>query len=247
MTTILGAAASGMQHHAQVIDAVAHNLANVNTAAFKKTRALNEGAPSTTAEPGSPRMGVALTALDVIPAQGAVQQTGDPLHFALQDGSYFRVRDFDGSLAYTRLGALGVDGAGNVLAYGGRFLEPPITLPTGSRQPAIDEFGVVTAIDTDGARQEVGRVGLVRFTNPQGLEETGDGLYRESANSGALTEGTPGADGFSTLLTGVLEGSNVDIAEEFTTMLIAQRAYQASAKTFSVGDQMLAIATNLTA
>jgi flagellar hook-basal body protein len=87
---------------------------------------------------------------------------------------------------------------------------------------------------------------MVRFVNPQGLATLGDGLYGETVNSGATTEGTPGSPGFAAIIPGGLEASNVDLAEEFTTMIIAQRAYQASAKSFSVGDEMLAIATDLT-
>ena len=82
--------------------------------------------------------------------------------------------------------------------------------------------------------------------NPQGLIPIGEGLFRESANSGRRTDGAPATDGFSPIAPGGVEGSNVELAEEFTNLLIAQRAYQASAKTFSVGDEMLALATNLT-
>ena len=113
-------------------------------------------------------------------------------------------------------------------------------------QPAIDQAGVITAIDPDGIHQTIGQLTMVRFTNAQGLETMGEGLYRESVNSGSKVEGLPGSSGFSALKPGALEGSNVDIAEEFTNMIIAQRAYQACAKTFSVGDAMLDLATKLT-
>jgi flagellar basal body rod protein FlgG len=246
MTTILGAAASGMQHHARVIDAVANNVANVNTAGFKRTRPLGEGAPSTIEQPMTPRMGVALTAFDVVQATGPARSTEDPLHFAIQDDAFFRVREADGSPVYTRFGALSLDSEGNVTAYGGRLLDPPLVVPQGATQAAIDDRGLVTALDGAGARQEVGQLAFFRFMNPQGLEEIGDGLYRETVNSGAVTEGIAGREAFAPLLTASIEGSNVDLAEEFTTLIIAQRAYQASAKTFSVGDQMLAVATDLT-
>ncbi|MBI2764424.1 MAG: flagellar hook-basal body protein [Chloroflexi bacterium] len=246
MTTILGAAASGMAYNQNVLDVVANNLANVNTAGFKAVRALAEGTPNADYETGGGRLGVSGTTFDPIFRAGAPQDTGDRLHFAISDDSFFRVQDADGSIAYTRFGALTADAAGNVTAFRGRFLVPPVTVPEGLSSPAVDQSGAITATDDTGAVQVIGQVGVVRFVNPQGLEELGDGLYRETVNSGALTEGIPGDGSFATIRPGSIESSNVDAAQEFTSMLIAQRAYQASARTFSVGDQMLSVATNLT-
>jgi flagellar hook protein FlgE len=246
MTTILGASASGMTFNQGILDTVGNNVANVNTFGFKKTRALAEGQPDATATPDTSRLGVANTTLDLIFNPAATQMTEDPLHFAIQDDTFFRVHDLDGSIAYTRFGQLSADAAGNVTAYGGRFLEPPVTIPDGMTSPQIDNAGVITALDSTGARQQIGQLTMVRFVNPQGLATLGDGLYGETVNSGATTEGTPGSPGFAAIIPGGLEASNVDLAEEFTTMIIAQRAYQASAKSFSVGDEMLAIATDLT-
>lgn len=246
MVTMLGAAASGMVRNQQILDTVGNNVANVNTAAFKKTRAANEGRPMPAIDPEGGRLGVAETATDLIFDAGAAQRTENPLHFAINDDTFFRVRDFDGSVAYTRLGQLDVDASGNITAFRGRFLQPPVTLPEGLTNPQIDAAGVISVRDADGASQPIGQVTLVRFTNPRGLTAIGDGLYVESPNSGALTEGTPGADGFAALNPGSIEGSNVEIAEEFTSLIIAQRAYQASLKSFQVGDEMLALATKLT-
>lgn len=247
MPSILSAAASGMIHNQAIIDVVGNNVANVNTAGFKRARPLNQGAP----EPALPlrggRLGVAQATSDIMFARGALQRTDNPLHFVLADAdTFFAVRDLDGSVLYTRVGALDVDAEGNIVALGGRQLEPPVALPDGHREPAIDASGAITAVDESGQPQTIGQLTLVRFANPQGLEQIGDGLYRETANSGAPTVVEPGSGEFAGLLPGFLEGSNVELAEEFTTMLIAQRAYQASLKSFQVGDEMLALATNLT-
>jgi flagellar basal body rod protein FlgG len=218
MTTILSAAASGLQHYSRMLDVVGNNIANINTEGFKRVRALGEGTP-----------------------------TEAPLHFAIPDDAFFPVRDLDGSVVYARLGSLEVDAAGNVSGFGGRLVEPAITVPAGSIQPAISHDGTITAISADGEVQELGRLVLVRFPNPAGLESLGDGVFRESLNSGTATGGYPGEDGFATLITGSLEASNVELSVEFTTMIIAQRAYQASAHVYRAGDEMLAIATDLTA
>ena len=246
MPTILGAAASGMAHNQDVLDVVGHNIANVNSYAYKKYRPLHEGLPTPQVDPESGRLGVAETTRDLIFSQAATQITENPLNFAIQDDSFLRVQDFDGRVVYTRFGGLESDVAGNILAFKGRALEPPIQVPEGWTQPSVDQFGNVSAIDDTGARQDIGQLTLAKFRNPQGLETLGDGLYADTANSGDITVGAAGSEGFAALRPGALEGSNVDVAEEFTNMIIAQRAYTACAKTFSVGDEMLALATKIT-
>ncbi|MCC7365621.1 MAG: flagellar hook-basal body complex protein [Dehalococcoidia bacterium] len=246
MTTILGAAASGMIHNASVMDTISHNLSNANTSAFKKTLAGASGTPMADVVEGAARLGVAQTTRRQLFDVGAPQRSEEPLHFAITDDTFFRVTDTEGAVRYTRYGALQVDTDGNILAFGGQFLEPPVTLPAGMTNPSIGQDGVISAMDENGEPQELAQITLVRFVNPAGLISLGDGLYGESVNSGASTEGTPGTDGFGPLATGAVEGSNVDIAQEFTNMIIAQRAYGVAAKTFMVGDQMLAQATDIT-
>jgi len=246
MPTILGAAASGMTHNQDVLDVVGHNIANVNSYAYKKFRPLHEGLPTPQADPDAGRLGVAETTRDLVFSQAATQITENPLHFAIEDDAFLRVRDFDGRIVYTRFGGLESDIEGNILAFKGRPLEPPIQVPEGWTQPAVDQFGVLSAIDDTGTRQEIGQLSLAKFRNPQALETLGDGLYTDTANTGEITVGAGGSEGFAALRPGALEGSNVDVAEEFTNMIIAQRAYTACAKTFSVGDEMLALATKIT-
>lgn len=251
MPTILGAAASGMVHNQNAMDVIGHNLANVNTSAYKKFRLLHEGAPDPNAQPEGGRLGVSDTTRDLVFSPASLQPTSGPLHFAIEDASFLRITDLDGSTVFTRYGALEADTAGNVLAFGGRAIPDaqtgePIVVPDGWGAVAIDANGEVSAVNGEGERVAVGRVTLAQFVNPQGLEALGDGLYRTTANSGNVVIGTPASEGFAPLRPGALESSNVDMAEEFTNMIIAQRAYTACAKTFAVGDEMLAIATNIT-
>lgn len=246
MVTILGAAASGMTQNQVKLDVIGHNIANVNSFGFKKFRALHEGMPNPLAEPEGGRLGVAETSTDLIFSQASTQVTDNPLNFAIEDDAFLRVEDFGGQVVYTRYGGLESDVNGNILAFKGRPLEPAIQMPPDWTLPAVDQFGIISAFDADGVRQEVGQLTLAKFRNPQGLEILGDGLYADTANTGEITVGSAGTEGFAALRAGVLEGSNVDVAEEFTNMIIAQRAYTACAKTFSVGDQMLELATRIT-
>ena len=100
MPTILGAAASGMTHNQDVLDIVGHNIANVNSYAYKKFRPLHEGLPTPQADPDAGRLGVAETTRDLVFSQAATQITENPLHFAIEDDAFVRVRE-----PYTTLGA----------------------------------------------------------------------------------------------------------------------------------------------
>lgn len=245
MSTV-GASASGMVYGQTVMDVVANNIANVNTPSFKRSRIVPATAPAGQEGAGGGRMGVAEASTERVFLNGAMLEAGDQLHFAVADDAFFRAVDFDGTPVMTRLGALSVDAARNVTLPRGRFLEPPVTLPEGSLSPELDAGGAVSAIDDQGVRQVYGQISMVRVLNPAGLESLGDGLYRETVNTGPLTEGVPGDGNFSLLVLGAIEGSNVDLAEEMTQMVLAQRAYQISAKTFAIGDEMLQLATNIT-
>lgn len=247
MTTPLAAAASGMHHYQTVIDVVGNNLANANTHAFKLSRVLAQGtpAPATPEDPG--RFGVGATTIDLVFAPGMLEYTADPLHLAAGGDAFFQVEAEDGSILLTRRGALGSGPAENLATIDGFPLAPPIAVPDGFTRFQVDESGVVTADDPAGGREEIGRIALARVANPGGLEPAGNGLYRTTENSGALVEGFAGDDGFPALTVGALEGSNVSITDEFTTLLMALRAYQASTRAFNVGDQMLAGSTQLTA
>ena len=246
MTSVLGAAAGGLVTAQATLDTVANNMANVNTFAFKRARALAAGSPSATSTANGASSGLSDTARDIVFSPAAAQMDNDPLHFAIEDDSFFKVLHEDGSTVFTRFGGLSTDGAGNVTGYNGRLLDPPVTVPAGMTQPAINGKGVITAVDQAGAPQVIGQLTLVKFWNAQGLDSIGEGLYRPTANSGAQSEGLPGTDGFAAVRPSALESSNVDIAEEYAQMVIAQRAYQACAKSFSVGDAMLDLATKLT-
>ncbi len=92
---------------------------------------------------------------------------------------------------------------------------------------------------SNGVRQSVGQVALAQFTNPAGLEKSGGSSYTSTANSGAAQIGQAGAAGFGTLIGGALEMSNVDLSQEFTNLIVAQRGFQANARIITTSDQVL--------
>jgi flagellar hook protein FlgE len=104
---------------------------------------------------------------------------------------------------------------------------------------SIDNNGVITGAFTNGVNVALAQIALADFNNPAGLLRVGDNMYQQSGNSGGAVVGFAGAGSQSTLTSGALEMSNVDLATEFTNMIVAERGYQANAKTITTSDQML--------
>ncbi len=110
---------------------------------------------------------------------------------------------------------------------------------------AIDGQGIITGFFTNGVGQQLARISIATFNNPTGLLPRGDNMFEESANSGAAVIGFAGGGGRSSITPGALEASNVDLSEEFTEMIIAQRGFQANARVITTADEMLTELVNL--
>ena len=105
--------------------------------------------------------------------------------------------------------------------------------------------GVLTGIFGNGLKQALGQLAIGSFANNGGLEKAGGSLFRTTANSGAVRIGIPGADGRGTLTGGALEMSNVDLAQEFTNLIVAQRGFQANSRVITSSDEILQDLVNL--
>lgn len=110
---------------------------------------------------------------------------------------------------------------------------------------SIDDTGNIIGTYDDGNSYLLGRVGLANFTNPDGLEKQGGNLYNQTANSGIAQVGAPSDEGFGVIRSGFLEMSNVDLANEFTDMIVTSRAYQANSRAITTSDEMLQELLNL--
>ncbi|MCX7779275.1 MAG: flagellar hook-basal body complex protein, partial [Negativicutes bacterium] len=109
----------------------------------------------------------------------------------------------------------------------------------------IDPSGVIYGRFTNGQSQAMAQVALATFNNPAGLTKVGDNLFTRSNNSGEPQIGTTGTGGRGTFNPGTLEMANVDLAQEFSNMIITQRGFQANSKIISVTDEMLQELANL--
>jgi flagellar hook protein FlgE len=109
----------------------------------------------------------------------------------------------------------------------------------------ISGDGTLIGSFSNGETSALGRIALATFTNPAGLEKVGDSGYIVTGNSGAVTLGSPGDPGHGSLSGGTLEMSNVDLSQEFTNLIVAQRGFQANARIITTSDEVLQELTNL--
>ena len=110
---------------------------------------------------------------------------------------------------------------------------------------SFDRFGTMIATFSNGENRELGRIGLARFPNAEGLLSGGDGLFTEGPNSGGRILEFPGLSGASLIVPEALEASNVDIGEEFVEMIVTQRGFQANARMITTADEITQELVNL--
>ncbi len=110
---------------------------------------------------------------------------------------------------------------------------------------AIDSSGVITGFYTNGVSRPVGQLSLASFSNPSALLRRGDNMFEPSPNTGVAVLGFAGTSNTSTITSSSLESSNVDLAEQFTDLITAQRGFQASARMITTADEVLTELVNL--
>ncbi|MCL6635839.1 MAG: flagellar basal-body rod protein FlgF [Peptococcaceae bacterium] len=253
---------SGMKNHQIRMDTIGNNIANVNTTGFKSSRTNFQDTLYQMLRPASASsggnlgginanqvgLGMTVSSITNNMGQGALQATGRALDLAIDGNGWFVVSPDGGTTVYyTREGIFYIDNAGDLVNSNGyKVLDTggsAINFGTaGVATLNIARDGTITAKDLSGNDITVsGAIGLAMFPNQDGLERVGQNLFKESPTSGAPidTFGTAGSGGYGTINSGYLEMSNVDLTEEFTSMITTQRGYQASARTITTSDQML--------
>jgi flagellar basal-body rod protein FlgG len=254
MNSSLRTSASGMAAQQRMVDVIANNIANVNTTGFKRSRvsfedvlyetlqgsraANDQGAESV--GPVQIGKGVRIGAVLRLHSQGSPQSTERPLDVAIDGDGFFQVRRADGTVAFTRDGSFTLSESGTVVTNDGMTVLPGITVPEDATSITIAPDGTVS-VNSSGSQSavELGRLELARFVNTSGLQSIGGNLYTETPASGQALTGSPQEDGFGVLQQGSLETSNVEIVQEMTDMIAAQRAYEINAKAITAVDQMM--------
>lgn len=255
MIRSLWIAKTGLDVQQTHLDTISNNLANGTTTGYKRVKPMFEDLIyQTIRQPGGPTTGDAqspsglqvgagarVAATERIHIQGALNRTENPLDVAIYGNGFFQVNLPDGTVAYTRDGNLTRNSTGQIVTQGGYTIAPGITIPVEATSIAISESGVVTYTSQgQTASQNAGEIQLATFANPAGLTSIGGNLYLETAASGNPQQGAPGTNGIGSLKQNFVEASNVNLAEELVSLIVAQRAYEVNTRAISASDDMLA-------
>ena len=257
----LSIAATGMEAQQRRVEVISNNIANMSTTAYNARRAdFSDLHYQQLARPGTISaadgtalptgvqlgLGVRTASISMNPQQGSSEQTGGDLDIAIEGNGYLEVALPSGNTGYTRDGALKRTADGLIVTSDGYPVAPDITIPDETRAISINGQGEVYAYFNDQIEpQLLGQFTIATFTNEKGLEAIGSNLYLESNASGAAQVGSPGDGDRGTLRQGYLEGSSVDIVQELTELIEAQRGYELNAKVITAADQMLAATTQI--
>jgi flagellar hook protein FlgE len=196
--------------------------------------------------------------------QGIAQTTGKAENLMISGDGLFVIKRGQEDL-YTRAGAFNFDSAGNLVTPDGDKVQgypgagnsggapedvsiPGLATPDPTNPLtswSIGPDGVITGVYADSTKVPLFTIAMANFANPAGLDKIGDTAYRASTNSGDVQLGAPGVGRNGTLMGGTVEGSNVDLAQEFTNLIIAQRGFQATSRVITTSDQVLEELVNI--
>lgn len=255
MIDALSIASSGLNANQAWIDSISNNVANMQTVGYKRSdvnfhdmvrevttrdetgaviRELRSGAGIRTSEP-----------IQVF-SPGTMRATNNELDIAIQGDGFFEVGLPTGGLAYTRAGRFHKDANGQLVLGSGQVLSADIQIPPDITSLTITQDGQVHG--SVGGSSEVislGQIPLARFASADRLEKLSDGLYRPTQLSGEAVYAEPGQEGNGILLQRFVEMSNVNLIDEMSSLVLAQRAYQMNARLLQASDQILETINNL--
>ncbi len=211
-------------------------------------------------------LGMNLGSIDTMMTQGTVESTGKNTDLMIQGEGFFVLGDGTSASNYTRDGAFALDSAGDLVdPVSGLYVMDSngtnkITIPSTWKSFSIGSDGLITGIDSTGALAYIDSggastntadpsnryIGIAKFPNPAGLVKVGGSLYDTSGpDAGAGVIGPPNVGGNGSIVAGALESSNVDLAEQFSRMIMAQRGFQANSRIITTSDEMLQELVNL--
>ena len=259
MIRALWTSAGGMEAQQMNLDVIANNLANVNTAGFKKSSLeFQEMMYDTNKSPGASSSdsstvptgaqvgyGSKAVATERNFTQGNLQQTGNPYDVAIQGEGFYKITLPDGTNAYTRDGNFVVNQDGNLVTNQGFLVTGVGQIDPKATNVTVGADGTISAT-VNNAVVKISPITISTFPNPEGLNSLGNNLYQVTEASGNANDGqVPGTNGIGTLAQGYLETSNVQVVEEMVNMIQAQRAYEINSKAIQASDDMMQMANNL--
>ncbi|GLQ24349.1 flagellar basal-body rod protein FlgG [Algimonas ampicilliniresistens] len=254
-------AATGMAAQQMRVDVISNNIANMSTTAYQPRVAefadlmyqqyqtpgtLSSQTGATVPAGIQIGMGVRPTTVSMEIVQGGLSETGGDFDLAIEGRGFFEIIQPSGDSAFTRDGKFYRDADGLMVNSDGYALADQITIPNDARRVTISPDGEVVAyFNNQPNGQTIGSITLTVFANTKGLEAMGGNLYRETEASGAPINGTAGTEGIGTMRQGYLEDSGVDVVEEISELIEAQRGYELNSKIITAADEMLAATTRI--
>jgi len=272
MMKALYSGVSGMKSHQTKMDVIGNNIANVNTYSFKSQRATfrdvyyqtMKSPSSGSATRGGTNAsqvgyGAQVGSIDTIHSLSGYSPTDKATDLYINGEGFFVVKNSNGDQLYTRLGAFNFDSEGKLVDASGSMVcgtdEDPIKIAGFDtyKNITINVDGTITAFYKDATKgttmQTLGTIAVANIPNQDALILEGNSYYRAGNNTESdaakITYNVPGTGGTGAIVTNGLEMSNVDLAKEFSDMIITQRGFQANTKIISVVDQMLEELVNL--
>ncbi len=260
MIRALHTAATGMAAQESNVNTISNNIANVNTTGFKKSRTeFDDLLYETIQEAGAKSSnvteynvghqigsGAKVSATRKQHSQGSVQMTNNPYDMMVNGEGFLGVIGPNGELKYTRDGSFNVDAQGNLVSRSGHKIFPGINVPPNVLKIGISENGNVEAYTRESVEpMNLGQIPVFTFVNPVGLRSEGGNLLAATSGSGQAIQNMPGQNGSGYLMQGALEASNVNVMNEMTDLIKAQRAYEMNSKVMGVADQMLQTVNNI--
>lgn len=245
--------AVALQTQQQALEALANNIANVNTSGFKRSEVRyadvvvrrGDGAAAAAAGERESVAGVVLDTQLMLNEQGELQRTGRSMDLAIEGAGFVELMGPAGQTLLWRGGALKVNEDGLLATDKGLALRAAITVPRDATAVEIASDGTVRATVPDTADPvELGQLQLVRVDDPASVARLDGGLYR-AAEDTQLIEAQPGEDGAGLLVQGAIERSNVALTDEMVQLMMVQRAYAANAQIVQAADQLMGIANGL--
>jgi flagellar basal-body rod protein FlgG len=241
--------ATGLRSQQEQIDVISNNVANMQTPGFKRGR-VNF---AEIAAPASGMAGVAdhgggtqVLSTSTLFGAGELRPTQNPLDVAIQGEGFFELEDATGGRVYTRAGQFRVDQDGYVVSVNGMRLAQGLQISPDALDVRIGRDGEVTArVGEDTERSVIGQLELAAFGASDALDAIGENVFAANEASGEPSIGRPGDPGYGELQQGYLEMANVDLVDEMTNLVMAQRAYQLNARVLQAADQLLETINNL--
>jgi flagellar basal-body rod protein FlgG len=257
----LNIAATGMQAQQTNVEVISNNIANISTTGYKRRRAEfqdliyqnlrrtgTQTSDTGTLLPSGAQLGLGVrtAAIYRISEQGNLQQTENRFDLAIRGNGYFQILLPSGETGYTRDGTFGISANGTIVTAEGYTVQPGVTIPNGARDVTINAAGeVLVKIDGQVQPQNAGQIQLAIFANEGGLDSIGENMFLATPASGDAQQGPPGSVGYGQLLQGFIETSNVNVVQEITSLITAQRAYEMNSRIISASDEMLSTLAKL--